>query len=174
MEKGIRESLMRGTKNYPLENLHFDTNNTNILYHWHPEFQILYVTKGGFTVNIEGVEFQSENGDIFFISPDALHSISGDMISRRIYNALVFSPSLFSFSDKNDIQSRIIDPLINHKIQFVNRIQKQDRAWQEISPIIEKLVELNSEQTHKIERMNSTVALLELFIKMYQFDMYEV
>jgi len=174
MEKGIRESLMRGTKNYPLENLHFDTNDTNILYHWHPEFEILYVDMGGFTVNVEGTEFRAEDGDIFFISPDALHSISGDMISRRVYNALVFSPSLFSFSDKNDIQARIIDPLINHKIKFVTRVQKQDKVWQEISPILDRLVHLNSETPHRFERMSSTVVLLELFIKMYQLDMYEV
>lgn len=176
MEKGIRESLMRGTKNYPLENLLFDTTDQSItiLYHWHPEIEILYVKNGGFTVNIEGTEFDAQDGDIYFVSPDALHSISAEMNVKKTYNAFVFSPSLFSFSEKNDIQSRIIEPLINHKIQLPNRVQKHERNWQELSPLLDRLVELNSHFPHRLERMASTLVLLELFVKMYKLDMYEV
>ena len=175
MNNGIRENVIRGTQSYPLESLLFDlTEELSIIYHWHPEFEILFVRNGGFTVNIEGTEIEACDGDIFFISPDKLHSIYGKSNIQKTYNAFVFSPSLLSFSDKNDIQSKIIEPLINHKIQFANRINKNDPHWQEFSSLIDKFSNLNSDQPHKIERMTSTILLLELFVKMYQLDMFTV
>lgn len=174
MENGFRENAVRGTKNYPLENIHFDVTDLSmtIFYHWHPEIEILFVKKGGFTVNIEGSEYIAEDGDIFFVSPACLHSISGGHGIRKIYDAFIFSPSLISFSLDNDINSKIIEPLINHRITFPHKVSKSDTNHYEISTIIEKLVQINKEQTSSKERMSSCVFIIELLVKMFSLGLF--
>ena len=174
MENGFRENAVRGTRIYPLENLHFDVTDLsmNIFYHWHPEIEIILVKKGGFTVNIEGVEYEACDGDIFFVSPTTLHSISGGQGLRKIYDAFIFSPTLVSFSLDNDITTRIIEPLTNRRIKLPHRISADEENWNVLSPIIEKLVLLNSEEVSAKVRMRSCVLIIDLLVKIYSLGLF--
>jgi len=174
MQNGFRENAVRGTKNYPLENLHFDVLDLSmtIFYHWHPEMEILFVEKGGFTVNIEGSEYLACDGDIFFISPASLHSISGGLGMRKIYDAFIFSPTLISFTFDNDVKVKIAEPLENHRTVLPHRVQRGTEEWCELSPIIEKLTSLNSERPDTVKRMQTCVAILELLVKAYSLGLF--
>ena len=174
MENGYRENAVRGTKSYPLENLHFDVADLSmtIFYHWHPEVEILFVKKGGFTVYIEGKEYLARDGDIYFISPTALHSISGGEGVHKIYDAFIFSLTLVSFLLDGDIESKIIKPLSERKMMLPHRISKDDEQWKEIAPLVEKMTILNSEYPDTAKRMQTSVAILEFLVKAYSLKLF--
>ncbi|MBQ7898018.1 MAG: AraC family transcriptional regulator [Clostridia bacterium] len=176
MNIGVRESCIRGTKSYPVQIVSIDATEPEIdtFYHWHPEFEIIYVEKGGFTVNVEGEEYNAEDGDLFFISPDSPHSLSGGAGKRKLYHAIVFFPSLFSFFNQNDIQDKIIDPLVNHKIKFPPRIKKESPLWEEVYTAIGEIVSLNKNPPHRTDRMKTTLLFLEVLLMLWEGDLYSV
>lgn len=176
MSQGVRESLVRGTKSYPLQTVFVDATEPKIdtYYHWHSEIEMIYVEKGGFTVNIDGEDYKAEDGDLFFISPDAPHSLSGGAGKRKIYYAIVFFPSLISFSNQNDIEEKIIDPLICHKIKFPPCIKKGTAFHEELCNNLSKIAGLNVDTPHRRERMKTTLLLLDVLLKLWENDLYLV
>ncbi len=172
---GIREHASRGTKNYPFELLHFDITNEAVcvMYHWHPEIEILFLHEGSFLVNIEGREYNAKAGDIFFVSPEMLHSITSGCEGHIVYDAILCFPSLFSFSEKNDIQEKITDPLTERKIAFFDCVQKEDGVWKELSEIIKRIISLNS-SPDRHSRMETTYLFLSLLVLLYKNHLFKI
>ncbi len=176
MNIGVRESRIRGTKSYPLQIVSIDAVEPAIdtFYHWHSEFEIIYVEKGGFTVTVEGEDYEAGDGDLFFISPDSPHSLSGGAGKRKLYHAIVFFPSLFSFFNQNDIQEKIIDPLVAHKIKFPPHLKKDSPCWEEVYSAMGEIVRLNLNPPHRGERMKTTLLFLEVLLKLWEGELYNV
>ncbi len=176
MKNGFLETLTRGTKNYPLELLRFDISENlamNVLYHWHPEIEITLVEKGDFTVTIDGKDFHADDGDIFFCSPDALHSISGGRGFFKSYDTLIFSLQLVEFHENTEISEKIITPLKNNKIHFPARIKKSDEHGKKIHTLVEELARLNRTES-KHSHMDTVVKILELFVYMYKNSLFRI
>lgn len=176
MNKALRENAPRGTKSYPFKKLVFEVERErmNIIYHWHPELEILLVRRGGFTVSVGGNDFEAEDGDIFFVSPDTLHSVSGGEGIKKDYDALLFFPSLFSFAEKNDLQEKIIAPLVAHRIAFPERISKNDEAYGEICPLVERVSSLNNAPPSDSARMETALTLLTLIFTIYDKGLFKI
>ncbi len=70
-------------------------------YHWHKEFEILYMTKGSAIFQVDDEAYEIEEGQAIFINGGRLHSgatINGQTCS---YDAIVFEPeALVGFHDK--------------------------------------------------------------------------
>lgn len=174
MQIGVRENIVRGTKSYPLQIFTVDAVEVpiNTFYHWHDELEIIYVEKGGFCVNIDGKEYETVDGDIYFVSPDSFHSLSGGEGTHKRYYAIIFSPLLISFDNDNDIQKRIVEPLINHKIVFQPHIKKGSPAWESLYRVIGEIVKLNINEVHRLERMKTTLIFLEVFLTLWENNLY--
>ncbi len=176
MKNGMLESLTRGTKNYPLELLRFDVAehlSMNVLYHWHPEIEITLVDKGGFVVTIDGRDFVAESGDVFFCSPNSLHSISEGVGFLKGYDTLIFSLSLIDFQENTDLREKIITPLSGNKIYLPPRIKKSDPQWNVIYNLVKKIVLLNK-SPERLDRMQTALLILELFLTMYRNSMFRI
>ena len=175
MENAIRENAPRGTKGYPFKKLPFEVeiDAMNIVYHWHPEIEILLGRKGGFTVNIDGREYKAEDGDLFFVSPDSLHSVEGGEGKEKSYDALIFFPSLFSFFEKNDIEEKIIAPLTEHRISLPERITKKNEGYEEIFPLLER-VSLINDTPDDSARMETTILLLSVFLVLFRKNLFKI
>ena len=176
MKNGLLENITRGTKNYPLEILHFDVAaplNMNVLYHWHPEIEITLVRAGGFVMTIDGHEYTAEDGDIFFCSPNSLHSITKGVGHHKAYDTIIFSLSLIDFDANTDIKEKIITPLADNKIYFPPRIQTSNPHRAEIFNLLARLVEINK-SPEKTERMETALLILRLFLIMYKSSMFDI
>ena len=176
MNNALRETAPRGTRGYPFKKLVFEVakERMNIISHWHPEFEILFVRKGGFTVSIGGNEFEAEEGDIFLVSPDTLHSVSGGEGKKKDYDALLFFPSLFSFAEKNDLQEKIITPLVTHRIALPERISKSDGCYEALFPLVERVSSLNGDAPSDTARMETALTLLTLLLTLYEKGLLKI
>ncbi len=168
MTSVIRELQKRGTENYPLEVLRFESG-INILYHWHPEIEILYVRSGGFEVNVNMNTYKAKDGDIFFFSPSVCHSVT-PIVKKAKYDAVIFYPSIVTFKEKNDINDKIIIPLTEGKIQFPERVENS----KELKYIIEELIELNLSPADASFRMKSRLKLLQMLVFIYEKILFKM
>lgn len=176
MKEAIRESIARGTKNYPFQLLNFKALDTpiTVMYHWHPEVEISYVRRGGFTVTINGKDFDAYDGDIFFCSPNTLHSITGGKGVLKEYDTIVFSLSAIDFSEKNDLREKIISPLLENKIALPEVISKSHEHWDKIAPIVNMIIKANRENAGTYSRMETLLNILKLLVLFYDKKLFKI
>lgn len=84
-----KESLKRGTPEFPYEYYHITKLHPryNMMHHWHPQPEIIYVTKGRFDVFINGREITLKSGEALFVSGGLMH---GGTPNEAEYECLVF------------------------------------------------------------------------------------
>ena len=106
-EKAVRGEALFPVGFYRIPHL----SSVQILpYHWHKEFEILYMTKGCAVFQIDDQAYELKEGQALFVNGGSLHS--GTSINKQpcSYDAIVFDPeALAGFHDKcleylNDIK----------------------------------------------------------------------
>ena len=58
---------------FRLEETMVENGRPDILFNWHPEIEIQYVSEGTARYNIDYDYFDSKDGDIFLICPNEIH-----------------------------------------------------------------------------------------------------
>lgn len=119
-ENAIKDFTIHGTKSVPLHIYQqYDPNGTlSIPYHWHNEWEWIWIEQGPMTLTIDGKRTEAGKGDLFFINSQELHRIESCKGIASIHHALVFSPDLLQFSYEDECELRYIRPLINHQLIF--------------------------------------------------------
>ncbi len=114
----------------------------SILYsHWHPEFELFYLSRGDCVFVIGGEEYPMRSGDVIFVPANTLHSAYRTQNnSESVFYAAVFSRQLLG--DPVDIISeKYILPVISGELKFCSVLKRQVR-WQ--AEVIDLLIEIMS------------------------------
>lgn len=114
----------------------------NILYsHWHPEFELLYLSRGDCVFVIDGEEYPLRAGEVIFVPSSALHSAYRTKnSSESAFYAAVFSKLLLS--DPADVISeKYISPALSGELKF-NTVFSRRVPWQ--AEVIDLLIEIMS------------------------------
>lgn len=156
ISNNLKEIREHGNTAFPFAQYEFkQENNIIITEHWHDEAELLYVKSGTLSVTVNKKIYTCKKGELIFINPGELHSITGSNIH---YYAFVFKPNMLSFSDDDAVQKLQIRPFTEGKIRFF--------AKPEIVPdmkmIIEHITAVNTEQSPGY--MLETKALLLMLI----------
>ncbi len=144
------ETYPHGTRFFPLgvhktvvpPNYSLGDNAYNILYsHWHPEFELLYLSRGDCVFVINGKELPMSAGDAVFVPSGALHSAYRTKNnSESAFYAVVFSKLLLG--DPADVISeKYISPALSGELEFC-RVITRKTPWQ--AEIIDLLIEIMS------------------------------
>ena len=78
-------------KNIPFAVHEKINSQTNVDPHNHAELEILLITKNGSLVTVSGVTYPVKKGDLVFVNPMEVHSVSGERYSHK---CICFDPSL--------------------------------------------------------------------------------
>lgn len=109
------ENRQRGTTDFPVEFHHVDKNHHHYTmpYHWHPEFELIRVLEGSFTVFIEEKMHTAIKGSTIMIPNGLLHSgIPHDCI----YECVVFDMNMLL--KENDGNRKYIKQITNHQLEL--------------------------------------------------------
>ena len=109
-----RESMQRGSPDYPLDYYLIDRNHPRyeMPYHWHAETELLHVISGQFSMTIDEETFLLAAGDAVYIAPGRLH---GGKPENCVYECIVFDmhqlmkTNAFCRPLMTDIESRRVD-----------------------------------------------------------------
>ena len=85
-----REDKKHGTFDFPMEFYHVGPTHPRyeMSYHWHIEYEIIRILKGGFLMTISEEEFLATEGDIIFVKGGLLH---GGIPKNCLYECIVFN-----------------------------------------------------------------------------------
>ena len=121
-----RELIDHGNGQFPVACYQDDFRVMNVPWHWHPEWEAVYILEGSCTV-AAGQQKQVLNaGDGFFINSGVLHGCWDLENSGCIFHSLVFHPRLISGSLDSAIHLNYVLPLM----------ENQSFAWITFSPEI--------------------------------------
>lgn len=128
-EHSLEEPVNHGTKQIPLAVLHLKTGNGTesfkeyfVSMHWHHKIEILYINKGRFTIEINLKKIEIDEGDICVINSGELHQLKGHDIDSE-HTVIQFDPQILGFSYHDEIQEKVILPLLNQNQLFPNIIK---------------------------------------------------
>ena len=111
---------------YYLENVwEFDFHC--IAWHWHPEFEFIYVREGSVTCYVGTEKLELSKGYGLFVNSGVLHRY--EATDNNIFPNIVFSPNLFG-ETQGRIFTKYIKPIIDFGISF--QILNPNIEWQNI------------------------------------------
>lgn len=169
--KDDRELTEHGTAFFPIACYFDDLPWDTVQWHWHEEFEALFVTEGVAEVSLEKEKYIIKEGDGMFINAGALHAIRLTTASRCRFHSIVFHPRLVGGSKDSVFWLNYIEPLI---LQNTLKSVLFDRsaAWHtKACEFIETAWHAVVEEPFGYEfQVRSALSQLVLLLKMYLPD----
>lgn len=147
--KYYRETVERGTPDFRFS--HYNFKESSKLYsfvglHWHSEIEMLYVKNGAISVTVEERKYVLNRGDIIFIEPEKIHTVSPFILPLE-YDAAVFSPSALSLNSEHFFGRDIIMPIINGDLEFSGIIDGSFNDYDKLKAYAETVFNKDSSKT---------------------------
>ncbi len=112
--RDMREIQAHGTLDFPSAVYYSERGNTSpdaVSWHWHEEFEILYIKEGQCRVQVPGEEYTLKEEDTAVINSNTLHYIVGDPFFKL--ESFVFSPLLLTGTADSAFSRKYIRPVID-------------------------------------------------------------
>lgn len=166
----LKENVVHGTVSFPLGSYEWNEEEKGIVHlHWHEETEIMYLKEGSFILNINMKEYKVSSPSLVFINSGVIHSIESVGKSRE--SALVFDLKMLSFEHFDASQYKIISPLIKKQIQFPHFIYVDDKIWNSVKELYEK-ISLEATYNKLSSYMKAKGYLYELIGILYENNMF--
>lgn len=117
-----REHREQGTFNFPIAYYHqtSDKPRYHMTYHWHTQYELIYIIDGLFHLTIDNDTSEYHPGDILFLTDGTLH---GGTPSECVYDCIVFDLDMLMKS--NHACAKTITRIKSHEIK-INTILSGD------------------------------------------------
>ncbi len=160
-----KESAKHGETLFPMQRYItiLDESYPGVRLHWHEEAELTLMTKGYGHYQIDLVDYEVKKGDILFVSPLFLHSVS--LSNPSIENEMVSETYVFHLNflggNSTDVCStRYLVPIMNHEIVLPCLITPAHPAYVSIRKIFNQIASLYNEEVPGYE-----LALKSLFLQ---------
>lgn len=163
---GQKENAKHGEVFFPIQKYitRLTSDDPFITTHWHEEAELTLITKGSCTYQIDLVEYEAKEGDILFIPPLLLHSISlGD--SGEFYSETYVFHMNFLGGNATDICStRYLTPMINHEFSMPYLITPHHLTYASLYKCFNQITLLYNEQEFGYELALKSFLLQAIFL----------
>mgnify|MGYP001509047096 CR=1 FL=1 len=132
--------------------------------HWHDEAELTLITKGSCTYQIDLLEYEAKEGDIIFIPPLLLHSISIRDCDEFYSETYVFHINFLGGNNTDICSSRYLTPLINHEFAMPYLIAPKHPAYTSLCKCFMRITNLYSSQEFGYELALKAFLLQAIFL----------
>lgn len=160
-----RELISHGTQDYPLSFCHDNLGENDVAWHWHEEFEAVYVSEGSAVVAAGDERHILRAGEGFFVNSGVLHGCWDHECSGCRFHSLVFDARLVGGASDSIYYRKYITPLmLNRALPMV--LLSPELLWQkEALAHIERVWQINDtdNQFYEIEtryRLSKLLAAL--------------
>ena len=110
--------------------------------HFHPEFAIHYMVKGSMLFSLNDELILASEGDIIFIQPNTVYSITPptDLIGMNNYHTFIFESDFLCGSVGANCYTEILSPIIQNEVDFSCVITEEHPYYEEIRTAMENIV----------------------------------
>lgn len=128
--------------------------------HWHEEAEFTLITKGNCLYQIDLTEYEVKEGDILFIPPLFLHSISLGGAGEICSETYVFHLNFLGGNSTDICSTRYLTPMMNQEITMPFLITRTHPAYVSLHKIFNQITSLYDEAAAGYE-----LALKALFLQ---------
>ncbi|MCI1985040.1 MAG: AraC family transcriptional regulator [Lactobacillus sp.] len=118
----LKEKAQHGTLAFGFSSYFVHKKSKPVLLrnHWHPELEILTITSGHSILHVAGTHTPVTVGDMMLFRPNQLHGMTWAHASNEefAFQAIVFKPDLIKSYAVDDIESDVIQPILDNKFQM--------------------------------------------------------
>lgn len=130
--------------------------------HWHEEAELTLITQGDCIYQIDLIDYEVNEGDILFIPPLLLHSISRGT-SEEIYSeTYVFHLNFLGGNSTDICSTRYFAPMMNQEFSMLYLITPKHPAYESLKNIFYQINSLYDEAVSGYE-----LALKSLFLQAF-------
>lgn len=138
----LREQTSHGNAMFPFMLHEVETDpdfQERVGCHWHNEIELLTVTNGKAEICINDRSYFIQKGDILFIPPNHLHSVTGKPGNSFSFFAIDFQQAFLNSFINDDIQQKYFDPVTKGEILFPEYIRPKQEWERKISILLEDI-----------------------------------
>lgn len=132
---------------YDYEKGHIKNGFPDVMYHWHPELEIVFVHKGSASYHINNEQFESQSGDIIFIQSTALHAIHPIEDKEEISTTFRIHLDNLGRHQIETFSQRYIQPLYSGHFHLTPCLRPSDEGYSNIKNCLLSLFALIEEQS---------------------------
>ncbi len=158
------------------ENFYFDIypctipgDFAQIPLHWHEEMELIVVKKGRGIIAIDMEEYQVAEGDIVFLLPDQIHSITQKQDEIMEYENIMFRLSVLMSGNQEYCTRKFIQPFLDADTLREPVIKHTHKRAGVYKKSIEKLDEVCREKIYGYQLVVKSI-LLELVFSLIQHN----
>ena len=132
--------------------------------HWHNEAEMTLITQGHCLYQIDLVDYEVKEGDILFIPPLLLHSVSLDNEQELLSETYVFHMNFLGGNSTNICSTRYLTPIMNQEISMPCLITPEHPAYTSLRKIIRQIHSLYDESIDGYELALKALLLQTVFL----------
>lgn len=155
----IQKYITRLTSDYPV-----------ITTHWHEEAELTLITKGSCVYHINLVEYEATEGDILFIPPLLLHSITLNNSEEFYSETYVFHMNFLGRNSIDICSTRYLTPMINQEFSIPCLITPLHPAYTSLRKCFNQITSLYTEEVFGYELALKSFLLQTIFLLLQYSD----
>ena len=159
-----KESAKHGETLFPMQKYitKLDLVHPVVTTHWHEEAELTLITEGEGLYQIDLVDYEVKKGDILFVPPLLLHSVSlaQPQNEEMISETYVFHLNFLGGNSTDICSTRYFVPIMNHELILPCLITPKHPAYVSIQKIFHQIASLYHEEVPGYE-----LALKGLFLQ---------
>lgn len=149
----VQKYLTRLASDYPV-----------VTTHWHEEAELTLITKGNCFYQIDLIDYEVNEGDILFIPPLLLHSISLNTSEEIFSETYVFHINFLGGNSTDICSTRYLTPLINQEFSMPCLITPEHPVYASLRRIFGQINSLYSETVPGYELALKSLLLQVIFL----------
>lgn len=128
--------------------------------HWHEEAEFTLITKGNCFYQIDLVHYEAKEGDLLFIPPLLLHSISRNTSEVFVSETYVFHMNFLGGNSTDICSTRYLTPFMNQEFSMPHFISPNHPTYVSLRKIFSQIASLYNK-----EMIGYEIALKSLFLQ---------
>lgn len=132
--------------------------------HWHEEAELTLITSGSGLYQIDLIHYKVKEGDIIFIPPLLLHSISLGSSGEIVTETYVFHMNFLGVNSTDICSTRYLTPIMNQEISIPYLITPRHPVYSSLRKIFNQITALHDETVVGYELALKSLFLQSVFL----------
>ncbi|MDE7207550.1 MAG: AraC family transcriptional regulator [Lachnospiraceae bacterium] len=157
-----KENAKHGEALFPVQKYitQLNTDAPTVMLHWHEEAELTLITQGDCIYQIDLADYEVKAGDLLFVPPLLLHSISKDTSETVSSETYVFHMNFLGGNSTDICSTRYLIPMMNQEFSVPCLITSEHPAYVSLRKIFNQITSLYNEAVTGYE-----LALKSLFLQ---------